>query len=269
MKKFILYILPILIIAGCDEIPTGEVSQKDYSFQVVKISAPDNFVYSSNDSSFITSVIVNSSENVKEINCDLTSPSGRVITSSLVILLDNGDITSGDSTAGDNIFSGKLELSSNDINGSYTISYNAVNTNDQNINVGFHKFNYYNGQQNYPPVISDLVMPDSVTSGNLFNFSVKVFDPNGYEDIKEVYFELYYPDGSLVVDPSNGQSKFFMLDNGDANFPYGDAVANDGIFSFMNSFGSSAKGQIRKFVFHATDRADSLSNTIIHDIYVK
>jgi hypothetical protein len=113
-------------------------------------------------------------------------------------------------------------------------------------------------------VISNLLLPSSVNRGDSFIFSIKVDDTNGSFDIAQVYFKLYRPNGTIVL---NGNDDFFlMVDTGDANL--GDQTAGDGIYSFKNSFSSTAPTGLWKFEFQAKDRSGKLSNIISSNMMV-
>jgi hypothetical protein len=59
-----------------------------------------------------------------------------------------------------------------------------------------------------------------------------------------------------------------MFDNGDKSGA-GDEKAGDGFYSLKNSFGKTAQTGKWRFEFRAIDKADSLSNKIIHELLVK
>ena len=151
--------------------------------------------------------------------------------------------------------------------GNYTVRFSAEGYEGDLKQVAVGNFYFKNGQDNLPPVISNLVIPDTISKGVFFNFSVKVIDPNGLTDIKKddgVFFNLFRPDTTIVQ-----AGPFFMHDDGDAGF--GDELAGDGIFSFRNSFLQDTTTQVGnwRFVFQARDRSGLLSNIIEHYLYVK
>jgi hypothetical protein len=261
MNKILLSIIPVLLIIGCDKIPSGVVDSNLNEFQVINIIAPDVFIYNQIDSSFTTSVKLNTNKNISSIWLNFFSSDGIKLNSNEILLEDNGNLENGDSTKGDNVFSAKLSLSQYNPVGQYLIEYYITDISNSTIKVGIHNFNYYNGQQNYPPVISDLIMPDTVSINETFIFTIKVFDPNGLSDVKSVFFKFIRQDGS-------SSDNFDMHDDGN-NEVFGDQKAGDGIYSFKNSFLASVRGQSRLFIFQAQDRSDSLSNIITHNIFVK
>ena len=151
--------------------------------------------------------------------------------------------------------------------GNYNVRFSVTGFDGKNKQVAVCSFYFNNGQDNLPPIISNLVIPDSIAKGVFFNFSVTATDPNGLNDIRPedgVFFNLYRPDSTIVQ-----AEPFFMHDDGDAGF--GDDVAGDGIFSYRNSFLQDSTTQVGnwKFVFQARDRSGLVSNIIEHFLYVQ
>lgn len=253
-------ILLFAILPGCEK-DFGEiidVSTADY--QVTGTSSFDSFTYVVGDSSITIFLILNSSDNVTRIFCDVIASDGNKINSNPVVLLDNGNVANGDQTARDNRFTNFFALSQQNPVGAYIINYYVVDNLSITKRVAVQKFNYDNGQTNVAPVISNLILPDSIAKGIPFNFSVTVNDANGLIDIDKqngVFFILYRPDSTLVP-----ASPFFMHDDG--NPVFGDDTADDGIFSFRNSFLDDSTTQTGnwKFIFQARDRGGLLSNIL-------
>jgi hypothetical protein len=151
--------------------------------------------------------------------------------------------------------------------GNYNVRFSVTGFDGKNKQVAVSSFYFNNGQDNLPPIISNLVIPDSIAKGVFFNFSVTATDPNGLNDIRPedgVFFNLYRPDSTIVQ-----AEPFFMHDDGDAGF--GDDVAGDGIYSYRNSFLQDSTTQVGnwKFVFQARDRSGLVSNIIEHFLYVQ
>jgi len=119
---------------------------------------------------------------------------------------------------------------------------------------------------NEPPVISNVQAPDTVTlSGETQEIDVylSASDPDGPDDIRLVYFNSFLPSGA----PSS-QNPFQMYDDG--NLPdHGDASANDGIYSLRIVLPPGTSSGTYRFEFHARDRSNVESNTIVHAILVQ
>ena len=123
--------------------------------------------------------------------------------------------------------------------------------------------NYFNGQDQYPPVISNLNAPDTLFLAAVpvaTTMTVEAWDPNGQNDIDMVYFQSYRPDGTT------SGTIFELLDNGDPTA--GDATAGDGIYSIIIQLPPQTTTGKWRFDFQARDRSDSLSNLISHNIYI-
>ncbi len=121
--------------------------------------------------------------------------------------------------------------------------------------------------QNVPPIIRNLQAPDTLTlhqSDTLkIIISVEVYDPDGKDDIKNVYFNSYLPDGS----PSRS-NPIYLYDDGNLQMN-GDYLANDGIYSRIIILPpTTPKGKYR-FDFQAIDKKNETSNIISHNIVVK
>ena len=231
MNKLYFVIIPILFIFGCDKIPSGVSDPKPDDYQVLKIVAPDVFIYNQNDE---------------------------------ILLEDNGNIDNGDTIKGDNVFSAKLSLSKYNPIGQYLIEYYITDNSNNTIKVGIHNFQYYNGQQNYPPIISNLTAPDTIHLINkqiIITISLEVTDYNGQNDIKQVFFNSYLPpDGR----PSS-QNPILLYDNG----TNGDKIPNDGIYTVIVQLPATGVATgVYRWEFQAMDRSDSLSNKIIHNVVI-
>lgn len=263
--------LLLIIFSACEKIPDGIVEQVKVYNKVKSITAPANFSYSQADSILITAIEFESSQYISKVWSQIKSEDGTVTVISSLQMLDNGNVSgNGDQKANDNIFSAKVGLSKKYSNDKYFIEYyvedNVKPVNENVSKVAVHFFNYNNNQVSYPPVISNLTIPNSVNSGESFVFTLKVDDQNGLGDISQVYFKLFRPDHTLV-DPQNGLGYFLMVDDGNFDI-FGDQTAGDGIYSFKNSFSSTAQTGQWKFEFQAKDKSANMSNVIIHNMNV-
>jgi hypothetical protein len=269
MKKFALLILLPVVFWGCEKTYDSVVNPKqNNNIKVINISTVDSgFVYYLTDDSVLTFALTfNSSDQIQSVYFNITTPAGLQLNSSSIIMYDDGDTTAhGDSSPGDNIFSNKFTMSNNYINGVYIVKYYVTDIYSNSISVAAQNFVFDNGKNQFAPVLSNLVLPDSVVLGQSFVFNVAASDSNGLSDIVLVYFQLYRPDSTLVTDGS-GNSLFGMHDDGDPVF--GDSTANDGIYSYQNSFSPSAQLGNWRFEFQAIDNSNLLSNKIIQNIKV-
>jgi len=268
MKKYILLLVISFLIGGCqkkfNDIIDASITSNT---QVKDVTTTNSFTYSASDSLLVVGISLTSSKDVQEVFCNVFDSDGAQLNSDPVQLLDNGNIKdNGDTTKGDLIYSNKFPLSHSSSQVNYQIKYYVTLVSNNANLVAAQTFRYYPGISNVAPVISNLVMPDSVSIGDTFIFTVAVSDSNGLSDVASVYFNVYRPDGTALAD--NGSTNFLMVDDGDF-VHFGDATAGDGIYSYKNSFASTAPKGKWKFVFQAKDKGGLLSNTITHYIVVK
>jgi hypothetical protein len=264
MNKILLVIIPVLLIIGCDKIPSGVSDPKPNDYQVVKIVAPSEFFYTTANKILSTSVQLSTSENVSSVWLNIYSSDGTQLNSGEFILKDDGNWSNGDFYANDNIYSGQFELKSEYPIGQYRIDY-FVDDNAKNSHlVAVHYFMFDKEQVNVPPFISNLSAPDSIklTGAEMFfTITLEVADSNGQNDIKQVFFNSYLPpDGR----PSS-QNPILLYDNG----TNGDKVPNDGTYSVTIQLPATGVATgVYRWEFQAMDRSDSLSNKIIHNVVI-
>ncbi|MCH8874713.1 hypothetical protein IH824_18455 [candidate division KSB1 bacterium] len=174
-------------------------------------------------------------------------------------LSDDG--LSGDVTPDDGIYS--LILSSGLINetSDYFLRFQAQ---DKSGNRSLAAVATIRGKvaQPEPPVISNLVAPDTVqiVPAQVVQvlITIDVTDPQGLSDIDFVRFRSFLPNGNEA-----GDSPIGLADDGDA-INTGDEIAGDGTYSrIINLPPTAIRGNFR-FVFEARDKSGLFSNTIEH-----
>jgi|WetSurMetagenome_2_1015567.scaffolds.fasta_scaffold118667_1 hypothetical protein len=118
---------------------------------------------------------------------------------------------------------------------------------------------------NHPPVLTNLVMPDTVDvpSGTNSNFkaSVTVTDQDGESDIKQVFF--------VNLDSSDPAFRYLLRDDGSVGTNSGDAAAGDGIYTITVAAPFTAKGRSFRFSFQANDTFGDTSASIIHFVTIR
>jgi hypothetical protein len=267
MKKYILILIPF-IFWGCQKDFNTVIDTQSVNSQVIKVTMADSISYKQTDSLIVVSIQLNSSSGIKSVSANIIASDLTQLNDSPLILYDNGDIPdNGDTTKGDNIFSNKFPLSRYYPNGTYTVLYFITDNSNNTQMAAVHSFIYNNLQTAIAPVISNLNMPDTVSIGASFTFSVKVTDGNGLSDIDSVYYILYKPDGTLIVN-AQGISKFPLSDNGDTGVS-GDVTAGDGIYTMKLTFPSGQPTGSWKFELIAVNREGLTSNIITHKVVVQ
>lgn len=252
-------LLAILLVWGCEKNYDNVIDNSVNTYQVNSIEPIQDILYNNQDSSITVNISFSNVGGIAEVYASVIDPVRATINN--FRLYDNGSFLNNDLVANDLVYSNYFFLGQQNLSGRYQIDFSVVETGGSVKKVGVQYFNYDNNIANVPPIISDLDLIDTISRGEVFIFTIKAIDSNGMADIKKVYFELFRPDGSIVIDSRTGLTEFQMFDDGNLEV-YGDAIENDGIFSFKNLFGSTAQIGAWKFVFHAIDLSNSVSNGI-------
>ncbi len=266
MKKFVLLILFPILFWGCEKTYDSVINPKQTnSIQVTDISPIDSVDYLTEDSVLTFAVRFNSSEQIQSVYFYVVSPAGVPLNSSAISLYDDGDFSAHrDSAEGDKTFSNKFTMSNSYINGVYIVNYYVTDIYNTSSYISAQNFVFDNGKDKFAPVLSNLNLPDSVSIGQTFTFSVMAVDSNGQNDIEMVYYELYRPDGSQVVN-SQGIFQFPLFDDGQTSTD-GDEAANDSTYTVLLTFPSGQTPGSWRFEFEAIDRTNILSNKIIQNL---
>ncbi len=266
MKKVLILILPlILFLLGCEKIPSVVVDSNVSLTKVSMLLAPTTFIYTTTNQSFVTSLKLETEGVVKDIYTVLRTSDGKITYYKSIKLYDDG--TKGDLIAGDKTYSAKIDMNENMLSGymllEYFVTYN-LGKQEYTQKIAVHQFSFDNGSTNVAPEILNLVAPDTIvvqSPKSVFSMQISAKDDNGLNDITEVYFITYKPDGTT------NNNKSYLLDNGNPN--NGDLVAGDGIYSIIVEITpNNVKGNYI-FEFRAKDRRGKLSNVINHQITVK
>ena len=257
MRKALLLLIP-LFIWGCEQTYDNVIDTSTENYQLTSIVGIKDSIDLKNpgDSLLTPRLIFSSQSQLNGVSFNVFASNNTQLNSSPIIMTE----------VSENIYEGEFILHSENPNGVYSLNFIVTGLDGINRQVAVSNFNFNNGQDNVAPIISNLVCPDSIARGVSFVFSVTAFDSNGRTDIFSTFFSLYRPDGS-VVEESPGDIYFAMHDDG--NLVFGDTTANDGIYSFKNSFGDSSQTGNWRFVFQAIDRSSALSNIIEHYLNVE
>jgi hypothetical protein len=194
------------------------------------------------------------------VTADLLDP---VSGSSLAAATLRDDGIAPDTMAGDGKFAGVLTFTlPKSVSGRYIVRTATYSTDGVGANA--IETPLYFIRDNNPPVLSNLVMPDtlSVPSGGNANFVAKVTasDADGQADITQVFF--------VNLDSSDPNQRYPLYDDGSNTSNSGDAVAGDGIYTITVTAPSSAKGRSYRFRFQAIDAFGDTSTSILHDLTI-
>ncbi len=266
--SILLISISLLVLNGCEKDFNSVIDPKINNIQVASVVSYDRVVFNPADPSITFAIKFVSVDGLNGVSFNIFSPSNNLLNEQPVELLDNGDLANnGDSAAGDLTYSNKFLMSSNFASGSYNVEYKITLSDGSKKVIASQHFNYDNGKTNLPPVLSNLIQQDTVRTTIRFTFSVKVNDPDGLQDIKKVYYELFTPNGTKIVN-NQGISQFPLFDDGNTA-SNGDAAAGDGRYTVFLTFPSTVTLGSWKFDFTANDKAGNNSNTISHNVEVK
>jgi hypothetical protein len=178
------------------------------------------------------------------------------------ILQDDGQVP--DQTKGDGLFSGKASFQIRRVQiGTYSVEVIAKTDDACRSNAIIVPLTVFRGD--HPPIISDLVGPDTIKLGNqsqVLLLTVSARDTDGLTDVARVVFNSYKPDGS-----ASGGNPFLMFDDGQST--HGDVRPGDGVFSLLISLPSNTPLGTYRFEFQAFDRSNEPSNILILRITVR
>ncbi len=262
IKYSLVLILLGFLFASCEK-EDSSIIDPIKNFPVLISASVNPAVFDTNTVHAVAIANVTSVDPVKAVTAVVTNPNNTNM--GTFSLHDDG--VAPDQSAGDNIYSGYIDFSMIcRIIGIYKTEFRAETeaglfsgTITQNIELI--------KTQNLNPLISDLIIPDSLqrpigSELNVAFLQVKVTDPDGLCDIQKAYFNSFKPDGT----PSSG-NPFDMYDDGNIQ-GHCDTTAGDGLYSLCIAIDSNAQLGYFKFIFNAKDRSDSTSNTLIDSIYV-
>jgi hypothetical protein len=261
----LLVFLSFLLLIRCEKKFDSLIDTSNHSYQVLSVAPKDSIIYNINDSSVVIKAQFSQSSKLNSVSVEILNPSGKKYLSNSLSLFDNGKTENGDLVAGDKIYSNKIFMKRNDLNGNYTVKYFVTDNILSNRLAAQSTFNYRNGETNLPPVISDaFIDPDTliVTTTITIQTRIKVFDSNGLNDVKEVYFIVFRPDGTT------NNIKTLLFDDGNVN-DNGDLIAGDGIYSRKIQVNETNTKGTYRFEFRATDRGGLLSNIINYSVLIQ
>jgi hypothetical protein len=169
-----------------------------------------------------------------------------------------------DSTAGIVHYAGLLNATlSKSAAGRYGVRVSIATENSTGSNVVQRTVTFT--RTNHAPVLSNLVMPDTVDvpsgSNSSFKAMAHVTDADGESDIKQVFF--------VNLDSSDPTFRYLLRDDGSVGTNSGDAAADDGIYTITVSAPFTAKGKSYRFRFQANDAFGDTSASIIHSVTIR
>jgi len=257
MRKFGLLFIPLLFW-GCDKTFENVIDVTRENYQVTFVSGIKDTIDLKipSDSLLNLRLIFSSGSVVNRVHFNVIDPDDNFLNSSPIEMLSISDV----------IYENQFILKSEYPIGKYRVQFSVTGFNGESQVVAVSSFQFNNGQDNIAPVVSNLIMPDSLQTGETILFTIEASDSNGLSDIEFVFYEAYDPNGIRVVN-SQGIYQFPMFDDGNTS-ENGDVTAGDGIYTVILTFPVSAQEGTWRFEFQARDRSKFLSNRIIHNIVV-
>lgn len=256
MRKAILVVLP-LFIWGCEPTYDNVIDTSTENYQVTSIlgiKETINLYESPSDSVLNLRLILTPESEVNQVYFSVYASDNSQLHLSPIQMVEDSV----------NEFENQFILLSQNPNGIYTIKFSITGLDGKNRQVAISNFNFINGQDTLPPVISNTVIdPDTVvvTQPTTIFTSVEAMDPNGSSDILQVYFKVYKPDGTT------NNTKIELFDDG--NISIGDQIAGDGVYSRLIQVDQTNDKGTYRFEFQAEDRSGELSNILNHFVLIQ
>ena len=256
MQKSLFLLIP-LILWGCEKSFDNVIDVSNDNYQVTFVTHKDSYdLKNPGDSILTTRIKFTRLSQLGQVFFDVIASDNSVLNPAPIEMFDISD----------NFFSAQFELKREYPSGKYTLNFTAKGMNGERRLVATSSFYFNNGQDNIAPIVSNLIMPDSLQVGETILFTIEASDSNGLSDIEIVFYETFDPNGVQVVN-SQGVSQFPMFDDGNTS-ANGDVTAGDGIYTVVLTFPATALQGDWRFEFQARDRSKLLSNKIIHNIIV-
>ena len=254
MRKYSLIFIPLLLW-GCEKTYDSVIDVTQNEYQVTSVAGIKDTVDLKvpGDSLMNVRLIFSSGSRFNVAYFDVYAFDNSKLNPSAVELFPITDI----------IYQNEFILKKENPIGNYRVNFFVTGFDGKTNQVAVKSFYFNNGQDNVPPIISNLTAPDTATIGTdttFIHITLAVVDSNGLSDVVFVWFDSFLPNGN----PSS-QNPISMFDDG----TNGDVTAGDGIYSrivILPPVGVTL-GTYR-WEFRARDRSGFLSNQIIHFLEV-
>jgi methionine-rich copper-binding protein CopC len=256
MRKIVLFILFSLLLWGCEKKYDNVIDTSSGNYQVTSISHHASYdLKTPADSLLVVRINFSQESELSKAYFDIIASDNSVLNSSPVELLPLEN----------NIFQNQFILKREFPNGTYNLNFRVTGLDGKSSFVASSSFQFNNGQDNVPPFISNSVIyPDTVVVNDttVISTSITAIDSNGTNDIEEVYFIVYKPDGT------SNNSHVILFDDGNLD-EHGDSTAGDNVYSRLIQVNQSNDKGTYRFEFRAKDRSDSLSNIVNHLVLIQ
>jgi len=268
--KNLAYVVILFFMAGCklpdkgllDTTPPPFINRASTSPNLIDVTTLGSQPTSPIDTTIVLSASVDPGPTGASVTFTVLNPAGDVFLS--------GTMTGN---AGQFSASTPFNIQKGDV-GTYNVQFQAIAVDNPENESNVLTQTIVVKNANHYPVISNLVMPDTVKvppSGDttFVKITVAVSDLDGLQDISSVTLTSSRPDKSVV-------GIYPMYDDGGFNLvpPFGlksgDAFAGDGTYTLTIPLPSSTTGNTyRDFSFVSTDRSGGSSNVLTKRIYIQ
>jgi hypothetical protein len=253
--KLFQIVLLFVLMSGCEVIDPVKI--EDVLPALSEPVVPDS-LYLGTDSGIFISVRASDPQGVGDletVQCLVYPFDNRTL-----ILRDTlaDDGLNGDIIPADGLYVGRIKGA--DIGnriGSYWIGFLAIDRDQHASDTLFAPFQVVSTA----PDFGTTQVPDTIYQENLksVSISISVTDPNGLLDVDSVYFDVYPPFSSAPI------ARLTLRDDG----TQGDAVAQDGIYSFSGDMSSFLNiPGMYSFRFQAKDKGGFLSQPVVANVPV-
>ncbi len=245
-----------LLLWGCEKTYDTVIDTTSNNYQVTSISHHSSYdLKTPADSLLAVRINFSQGSELNKAHFDVIASDNSILNSAPIELL----------SLGNNRYQNQFILKREFPNGTYHLNFNVTGLDGKTKQVATSSFEFNNGQDNVAPVISnDVILPDTimVNDTTVISTSIMAIDSNGTNDIEEVYFIVYKPDGS------SNNLHVTLFDDGNLD-EHGDSTAGDNVYSRLIQVNQSNDKGTYRFEFRAKDRSDSLSNIVNHLVLIQ
>ena len=237
--------------------------------EIVALTAPDT-LKDGMEAAYLYAAVFDKdgTEEVENVLVEVFKSADSASIDTFSLFNDGNFPVNGDVTAGDSIFSYKLDSSyAAGKKGSYRFLFTPY---DAFTFPGVSKSTNIFLENSAGRIIS-VSMPDSLPlpsqGSELVQVYADVSDPQGLDDVDSVYFTLEDSQGKFVRDDYGNTVKITLADDGDMN-NNGDRVAGDGTFSVIIQVTSTNRKEDYTLHFYERDLVGNLSEDTQHPFVI-
>jgi hypothetical protein len=256
LKYSLIIIIAGFLLSSCEK-KDNSIIDPVLNFPVIDSASVTPTVFDTSNVHMSVFAHVVSSVPITNVTAKVFNPLGNQVAN--VILVDSGN----DRYAGSASFAMDCRIV-----GQYSVKIVALNNQNLFSNEYPVSFRVINSHNHNPIVANFVITPNDfiVNTPACIVFWVRVSDPDGLCDIKDVHYFGTQPDDSLLTQHRlYDDGSCCLVEN--TTHTSGDTTANDGNYTRLLC-GSPNKLGYYKYHIIATDRSDSTSNILTDSIFV-